>query len=112
MKSLAEFVNQLFFLETEKTVVQRPIMKGKYICLTCGKDFADNYKLTRHMATHTGAKPYPCDQCEKEFSRKEHLSRHMRIHTGEKPYECMVCYKAFVRKDKLNYHLAAHKATY
>ncbi|KAM9898444.1 hypothetical protein OXX79_006312 [Metschnikowia pulcherrima] len=55
------------------------------ICRVCSRTCVSLNKLTTHMSSHTGEKPFACTECDKRFTQKSSLSRHMRSHTGEKP---------------------------
>ncbi|KAL2848882.1 hypothetical protein BJY01DRAFT_211219 [Aspergillus pseudoustus] len=55
------------------------------------------------MSTDLASKPYKCNHCTRSFTRVEHLKRHIALHTGIKPYSCK-CGQAFSRSDVLSRH--------
>ncbi|KAM9823391.1 uncharacterized protein ACBT44_008162 isoform 4-T15 [Syngnathus typhle] len=77
-------------------------------CSQCGKCYANNSVLNRHMKMHTGEKPFSCSVCGQRFSYKNVLKSHTRIHTGKKPFSCSVCGKKFSMKGALNLHSKIH----
>lgn len=54
------------------------------VCPVCGKAFGGRNRrqiLERHIATHTGHKPYPCPHCPFRSSRQDTLKIHIaRMH--------------------------------
>ena len=91
------------------------------ICPVCNKGFPDNYKLKRHMGSHTRSNPKPvnkdkvrvegkckCTECGKGFDNNYSLQRHMNSHNGVKPFQCEICNRQFTRKDSLHDHMNLH----
>ncbi|XP_034243336.1 zinc finger protein PLAG1-like [Thrips palmi] len=88
---------------------------GRHVCPICSKTFGSPGKLSQHMFSHTGEKPFECDKCMKAFSSKFKLVRHLLIHSDERQYCCPMCDRTFHRKDHLKNHLKVHspvKKTY
>ncbi|XP_070698525.1 zinc finger protein 770-like [Pempheris klunzingeri] len=47
-----------------------------HTCRICFKNFAFPYKLSRHLVTHSGIRPYKCTLCSKTFTQRGHLKVH------------------------------------
>ncbi|XP_059148133.1 zinc finger protein 845-like isoform X1 [Physella acuta] len=89
---------------------QRRIRRGKKLhkCDTCGKYFADFYRIKLHLKTHLGEKPYKCDQCCKCYTQISQLNKHLKVHTGENIHKCDQCGKCFATRDPIQRHLRNH----
>ena len=79
-----------------------------YVCETCARAFLSSKQLNQHKRTHTGEKPYVCDTCQRAFLTGRQLHTHERTHTGEKPHVCDTCQRAFLTRRQLNVHVRTH----
>ncbi|KAJ7245145.1 hypothetical protein B0H12DRAFT_790290 [Mycena haematopus] len=72
--------------------------------------FASKQKLSRHLQSHTGHRPFQCKVCMQNFSEAATLQQHMRRHTQEKPYLCDYpgCGKSFAITGALTIHKRTH----
>lgn len=73
-------------------------------CGECGKTFALQRLLNRHLKCHSDVKRYLCTFCAKGFNDTFDLKRHTRTHTGVRPYSCDRCDKAFTQRCSLESH--------
>ena len=64
-----------------ETASQRGRRGKSYMCPFCEKMWSNNYKLQRHILTHTGEKPYQCDICLRRFTQKAHMENHKVTHS-------------------------------
>ncbi|XP_039285289.1 zinc finger protein 37-like [Nilaparvata lugens] len=93
----------------KKDLTRLQIIEGhecsKFVCKTCGKQFAHKSHLRRHVITHSREKPYKCGLCDKAYFRADMLVDHCRTHPGYKPHQCAICKKCFTIKKLLHEHL-------
>ncbi|XP_074666539.1 uncharacterized protein LOC141917331 [Strix aluco] len=76
-------------------------------CVDCGKSFMLSWYLLSHRRTHTKEKPFVCTTCGKRFSSSGSIFVHQRIHTGERPYACSRCGNSFRQREHLRRHQQA-----
>ncbi|RPD76584.1 hypothetical protein L226DRAFT_460810 [Lentinus tigrinus ALCF2SS1-7] len=79
-------------------------------CNVCGQNFSEAATLAQHMRRHTQEKPYACDfpGCGKAFAIAGALTIHKRTHNGSKPFKCTYCDRAFSESSNLSKHLRTH----
>ena len=76
-----------------------------YKCKHCDKTFKARSLLEVHKKVlHSGGGRYTCAECGKAYAHEKNLERHMNVHTGKNLYSCEVCGKSFTRKNGLNRH--------
>ncbi|XP_008278085.1 zinc finger protein 770-like [Stegastes partitus] len=67
-------VNSLLKTNSESNVTCEK--RKLHVCRICCKNFSSPYKLSRHLVTHSGIRPYRCILCSKTFTQKGHLKIH------------------------------------
>uniref|UniRef100_UPI0037E94EC5 uncharacterized protein n=1 Tax=Semicossyphus pulcher TaxID=241346 RepID=UPI0037E94EC5 len=98
--------------ESFATFKQRRIHIPSHLkCHICGIKFSWSGSLQRHLAVHTGEKPYNCSVCQRGFNQPGHLKSHMRLHTGERPFKCQHCDKCFNHNVSLKSHIQRYHSS-
>lgn len=55
-----------------------PVRMKKYFCGVCPKAYFARNKLTRHMYSHSGEKPFACGVCGKRFVDRSYVKQHLK----------------------------------
>ena len=84
-----------------------------WTCALCGKHFACDRNMSRHMRSHTKEKPWSCtvSQCEKHFFTKDSMEKHVNsVHKKLREHACEICEKLFSDNYKRKRHMdVVHK---
>ncbi|CAL8128447.1 unnamed protein product [Orchesella dallaii] len=76
----------------EENHVVESEQEQQFMCKLCGKQFANQGRLTRHHLVHTKEKPHKCEVCSKAFTHKSTLKEHMEVmHEAEKGQKDLEC---------------------
>jgi len=84
---------------------------NEYNCDECGKFFASEDGLQRHInKAHGDGKVLKCDKCSRVFQYKKALIKHVDVHNGDcmKACKCKLCPKTFSSKNYLSKHMTSH----
>ena len=116
--------------ESEKKLPKR-VIECSYT--KCKWTFDSNYKLQRHLKSHTKEKPFKCQECDKTFSYEYNMKFHLKSHSSgnaeiasndvslnnvennvEFPAQCPYkrCVKRFRNKEELQLHVTNHNMQY
>ena len=61
------------------------------MCPVCGQSFTEKKAFERHMSRNHKPRDIECLHCEQKFENKDQASRHLAMHSGLKPYGCPSC---------------------
>lgn len=89
-------------LRVHKTV--KHFKNGNFACNVCGRKFALNRDLKRHMPLHTNERKYVCPYCGLQCKQPGHLTKHIRTHTEVMNWRCDCCFKNFKVQADLKEH--------
>lgn len=92
----------------EKTITDKAKkVNGRLMCHICDKSLADKRTLKLHIRLHTGKNLKKCLTCGRGFAKQSHLSRHMQSHL-KKEYACDYCDEKFDAHQVRRLHLLTH----
>ncbi len=74
----------------------------------CKHSYSNQSRLSIHLRTHSGFKPYICPICKKSFNEKGNLKTHIGFHSNERPYKCNYCDKSYKTNGHLKDHIETH----
>ncbi|XP_065312304.1 zinc finger protein 555-like isoform X2 [Dermacentor albipictus] len=83
---------------------ENPAANRVHKCDVCQFGFTDAEALEEHVFDHWLGKNHNCSKCGKLFAHNYHLTRHLGTH-GEPSFECGVCGKKYHTKGACRKHM-------
>ena len=74
----------------------------------CTHSYSNQSRLSIHLRTHSGLKPFICPICKKSFNEKGNLKTHIGFHSEERPFKCNQCDKSYKTNGHLKDHIETH----
>lgn len=99
--------NKMIDFSKPKKSKRKKVPRKKLECNFCGFLAETNYKLIRHIRTHTGERPFPCSYCDYRSTQKASLKTHIKNKHSKKEV-CPFCIFSCHRKKELKEHIRTH----
>jgi hypothetical protein len=78
-----------------------------FLCTECGRDFASQLSLKKHVQRVHEESPVNCDKCGVVFKNKLQLINHQRVHVN-KLKQCTLC-NVVVKAENYSKHVKSHE---
>ena len=79
--------------------------KSIYKCQECDYTSYNSNKVTVHMRSHSGEKPFSCQLCNYRSTHNSNLRRHMTVHSSKMSYKCLKCSYSTKWQSSLKRHI-------
>ena len=79
----------------------------KFLCKVCGISYANTSSFRAHKCS---GPPQKCKVCQEVFKTPAQLTKHMYSHTGAKPFNCDICKRGFQFSGNFKTHNCNYKA--
>ena len=94
-QNVCEICGQVFKeikrLECHVKTKHFPESPKEFFCDRCGKGFAHELPLRKHVKFACAMEEWKCEFCSKIFTYRQRLRYHLMVHCDEKPYACKLC---------------------
>ncbi|XP_060600073.1 zinc finger protein 670-like [Ruditapes philippinarum] len=77
----------------------------KFVCKTCGRDFARAQTLALHEAREARNEMCTCDVCGHKAVTKDDLKVHLATHSEDRRHGCHVCGKRYKHSSSVYKHV-------